>query len=257
MQAVDIQNRWQDYLTNRDRELRDQLIMQYAPLVKYVAGRMVVSLPGLINNEDILSYGTIGLIQAVDRFDPSQGVKFETYAIRRIRGSIIDAIRSLHPLSRDTNRRGREIEQAYDELIQGLGRMPEDIEVAEHLGLTMDEFRKQLMESSTTIVSLDTPMGDMGDDERASLVDQIADEDEIGVSDQVERADLKKRLVKAIHNLPERDRTLISLYYYEELTLKEISEVLGVSTSRVSQLHAAAVFKLRSALRVSMALAAS
>jgi len=121
----------------------------------------------------------------------------------------------------------------------------------------MDEFRKQLMESSTTIVSLDTPMGDMGDDERASLVDQIADEDEIGVSDQVERADLKKRLVKAIHNLPERDRTLISLYYYEELTLKEISEVLGVSTSRVSQLHAAAVFKLRSALRVSMALAAS
>jgi len=130
VQAVDIQNRWQDYLTSRDRELRDQLIMQYAPLVKYVAGRMVVSLPGLINNEDILSYGTIGLIQAVDRFDPSQGVKFETYAIRRIRGSIIDAIRSLHPLSRDTNRRGREIEQAYDELIQGLGRMPEDIEVA-------------------------------------------------------------------------------------------------------------------------------
>ena len=257
MQAVDIQNRWQDYLTSRDRELRDQLIMQYAPLVKYVAGRMVVSLPGLINNEDILSYGTIGLIQAVDRFDPSQGVKFETYAIRRIRGSIIDAIRSLHPLSRDTNRRGREIEQAYDELIQGLGRMPEDIEVAEHLGLTINEFRTQLMESSTTIVSLDTPMGDMGDDERASLVDQIADEDEIGVSDQVERADLKKRLVKAIHNLPERDRTLISLYYYEELTLKEISEVLGVSTSRVSQLHAAAVFKLRSALRVSMALAAS
>jgi len=253
VQAVDIQSRWQDYLTSHDRALRDQLIMQYAPLVKYVVGRMVVSLPGLINSEDILSYGTIGLIQAVARFAPAQGVKFETYAIRRIRGSIIDAIRSLHPLSRDTNRRGREIEHAYDQLIQSIGRMPEDREVAEYLGLTLDEFRRQLQESSTTIVSLDTPLGDTGDEDRTSLVDQIVDEDEVGVSDQVERRDLKKRLVKAIQNLPERDRTLISLYYYEELTLKEISEVLGVSTSRVSQLHAAAVFKLRSALRVSLA----
>jgi RNA polymerase sigma factor FliA len=255
VQAVDIQHRWQDYLTNRDRDVRDQLIMQYAPLVKYVAGRMVVSLPGLINNEDILSYGTIGLIQAVDRFDPAQGVKFETYAIRRIRGSIIDAIRSLHPLSRDTNRRAREIEQAYDELTHSLDRTPEESEVAEHLGLTMAEFRTQLMETGTTIVSLDTPLGDVGDEERTSLVDQIADEDEVDVSDQVERADLRGRLVKAIERLPERDRTLISLYYYEELTLKEISEVLGVSTSRVSQLHAAAVFKLRSALRAAMAVA--
>lgn len=251
IEAVDIQSRWEGYLTSRNQEVRDQLILQYAPLVKYVVGRMVVSLPGVISNEDILSYGTIGLIQAVDRFDPAQGVKFETYAIRRIRGSIIDAIRTLHPLSRDTNRRGREIEAAYDELIKSLGRMPEDAEIAEHLGLSVAEFRTQLQEASTTIVSLDTPLGDLADEERTSLVDQIAD-DEAGVSDQVERADLKRRLVKAIQNLPERDRTLISLYYYEELTLREISAVLNVSTSRASQLHAAAVFKLRSALRVSL-----
>ena len=255
MQAIDIQNRWQDYFTSHDRELRDRLIMQYAPLVKFVAGRMVVSLPGLIGNEDILSYGSIGLIQAVDRYDPAQGVKFETYAIRRIRGSIIDAIRSLHPLSRDANRHGREIEQSYAELIQSMGRMPEDREVAEHLGLTLNEFRTRLQESSTTIVSLDTPLGDTGEEERTSLVDQIADEHDAGVADQVEREDLRKRLVRAIGNLPERDRTLISLYYYEELTLREISEVLRVSTSRVSQLHAAAVFKLRSALHTSMAVA--
>jgi len=255
VQAVDIQSRWQDYLTNRDRDVRDQLIMQYAPLVKYVVGRMVVSLPGVINNEDILSYGTIGLIQAVDRFDPAQGVKFETYAIRRIKGSIIDAIRSLHPLSRDTNRRAREIERAYDELTLTFGRTPEDGEVAEHLGLTIPEFRRQLMETGTTIVSLDTPLGDAGDEERTSLVDQITDDDQTDVSDQVERADLRVRLVHAIKNLAERDRTLISLYYYEELTLKEISEVLGVSTSRVSQLHAAAVYKLRAALRAAMAVA--
>ncbi len=255
MQAVDIQNRWQDYLTSRDQDLRDQLITQYAPLVKYVAGRMVVSLPGLINNEDILSYGTIGLIQAVDRFDPAQGVKFETYAIRRIRGSIIDAIRSLHPLSRDTNRRAREIEQAYDHLVQSLGRMPDDEEVAAHLGLTLKEFHSHLRDASTTIVSLDTSLGDGGDEDRTSLVEQIAAEDETGVADQVERADLRKRLVGAIRNLSERDRTLVSLYYYEELTLKEISEVLGVSTSRVSQLHSAAIFKLRSALRAATAVA--
>src|SRR5438128_8746813 len=112
--------------------------MQYAPLVKYVVGRMVVSLPGLINNEDILSYGTIGLVQAVDRFDPGVGVKFETYAIQRIRGSILDAIRSLQPLSRDTYRRAREIEQAYDVLAQRLGRTPEDQEVADHLGWDLE-----------------------------------------------------------------------------------------------------------------------
>src|SRR5436190_3765208 len=144
MQLSEIEHNWIQFRASRDPKLRDKLILQYAPLVKYVVGRTAVSLPGLLSSEDILSYGTIGLIQAVDRFDPSQGVKFETYAIRRIRGSIIDAIRSLHPLSRDTNRRGREIEQAYDELIQGLGRMPDDVEVAEHLGLTINEFRTQL-----------------------------------------------------------------------------------------------------------------
>src|SRR6185503_14935670 len=117
MQAIDLQTRWEQFSTERQPELRDSLIMQYAPLVKYVIGRMAVSLPGLLNHEDLLSYGTIGLIQAVDRFDPSQGVKFETYAIRRIRGSILDTIRSLQPLSRDASRRAREIEHAYDALI--------------------------------------------------------------------------------------------------------------------------------------------
>ena len=123
-QASPLQELWTLHHGSRDPALRERLIVQYAPLVKYVVGRMAVSLPGLLNTEDILSYGTIGLIQAVDRYDPSVGVKFETYAIRRIRGSIIDAIRSLHQLSRDANRRGRELEQAYDTLTQQLGRLP-------------------------------------------------------------------------------------------------------------------------------------
>jgi RNA polymerase sigma factor for flagellar operon FliA len=247
MQAASTEQRWELYARHHDPALRDQLILQYAPLVKYVVGRMVVSLPGLLSNEDILSYGTIGLIQAVDRYDPSQGVKFETYAIRRIRGAILDAIRSLHPISRDANRRAREIEHAYDALVQQLGRLPTDEEVSAHLGLSVDELQQRLADASATILSLDSPIGD--DDEHLTLLDQLADDSELGVAEQVERDDLYRHLVAAIRCLPERDRLLITLYYYEELTLKEISEVLGVSTSRVSQLHAAAVLKLRAALR--------
>jgi RNA polymerase sigma factor FliA len=254
MQPAETEQRWLEFRVRPTLALREQLILQYAPLVKYVGGRMAVSLPGLISNEDILSYGTIGLIQAVDRFDPAQGVKFETYAIRRIRGSIIDAIRGLQPLSRDASRRGREVEHAYEELVHKLGRMPEEREVAEHLGLTLNAFHAQLLEASVSIVSLDSPFAD-GEGERGSLIDQLADHDAASVPDQVERQQAYRHLVAAIKELPERDRLVISLYYYEDLTLREISEVLGVSTSRVSQLHAAAVFKLRGMLRAVLALA--
>jgi RNA polymerase sigma factor for flagellar operon FliA len=249
MQPSELDRLWLRFRATRDPLLREQLILQYAPLVKYVIGRTAVSLPGVLSNEDILSYGTIGLIQAVDRFDPTQGVKFETYAIRRIRGSIIDAVRSLHPLSRDANRRAREVEQAYDHLTQELGRTPDDREVADYLGISLADFRVALLESSATLVSLETPLGETGDGERLALVEQLADERAVDVSEQIDRQELLALLVRAIEALPARDRLVISLYYYEELTLREISEVLGVSTSRVSQLHAAAVFKLRSMLR--------
>src|SRR5919205_563882 len=129
----DLERRWLEFRRTRDPRLREELILQYAPLVKYVLGRTAVSLPGTLTSDDILSYGTIGLIQAVDRFDPTQGVKFETYAIRRIRGAILDAIRSLHPISRDANRRAREVEHAYDSLTQRLGRLPTEEEVSENL----------------------------------------------------------------------------------------------------------------------------
>ncbi len=257
MQAAELKELWALHHRSRDRALRDRLIVQYAPLVKYVVGRMAVSLPGLLNTEDIISYGTIGLIQAVDRFDPSVGVKFETYAIQRIRGSILDAIRSLRQMSRDASRRARELEQAYDALVQALGRMPDNEEVAGHLGVTLDEFQSLLAEASLTLVSLDSPLGEAVDGERPSLIDQLADDSALEVPAEVERQHLYRALVRAIEELPERDRLVINLYYYEDLTLKEISEVLGVSTSRVSQLHAAAVFKLRSALRAAMAIPAA
>jgi RNA polymerase sigma factor FliA len=252
METTELEQLWALYCKHRDPALRERLIVKYAPLVKYVVGRMSVSLPGLLSNEDILSYGTIGLIQAVDRFDPTVGVKFETYAIRRIKGSIIDSIRSLQTLSRDASRRGRELEQAYDALIERHGRVPSNREVAEYLGLSMNELHAVLAEASTTVVSLDSPLGDTGDGERPSLIDQITD-DAPDVSAQAERRHLQRALMAAIEQLSERDRLVVNLYYYEDLTLKEISEILGVSTSRVSQLHSAAVFKLRGALRAELA----
>lgn len=252
-QASEIEQLWARHCRDRDPALRERLIVQYAPLVKYVMGRMGVSMPGMLSNEDIVSYGTIGLIQSVDRYDPAIGVKFETYAIRRIRGSILDAIRSLQALSRDASRRARELDHAYDELIHSMGRMPTNREVADHLGMSSEEFSHALQDASMSVVSLNNAFGpDTGEGERPSLIDQIADEDTPDVATQVERQQLYKALVQALQKLSERDRLVVNLYYYEGLTLKEISEVLGVSTSRVSQLHAAAVFKLRAALRITV-----
>ena len=253
-QATELEALWARLCATRDPALREKMIVQYAPLVKYVVGRMAVSMPGVLSSEDIISYGTIGLIQAVDRYDPSVGVKFETYAIRRIKGAIIDAIRSLQQLSRDATRRARDLDHAYDDLTQQLGRLPTNREVANHLGMNAEEFGQALLDSSMSVVSLNNPVGDSGGEgDRPSLLEQIADEDTPGVDAQVERQHLYNALVQAIQNLSERDRLVVNLYYYEELTLKEISEVLGVSTSRVSQLHAAAVFKLRAALRANIA----
>jgi RNA polymerase sigma factor for flagellar operon FliA len=254
-QAIDLESLWARFCASRDAALRDRMIVQYAPLVKYVVGRMAVSMPGVLGSEDIISYGTIGLIQAVDRYDPSVGVKFETYAIRRIKGAILDAIRSLQQLSRDASRRARDVDHAYDELVQTLGRMPTNKEVAKHLGMSSEELNQAMLDASLSVVSLNNPLGgdSGGDGERPSLLEQIADEDTPAVDAQVERQHLYAALVQAIQGLSERDKLVVNLYYYEELTLKEISEVLGVSTSRVSQLHAAAVFKLRAALRANIA----
>src|SRR3954470_21947078 len=218
MQASELESLWVRLCATRDPALRERMIVQYAPLVKYVVGRMAVSMPGVLSSEDIISYGTIGLIQAVDRYDPSVGVKFETYAIRRIKGAILDAIRSLQQLSRDASRRARDLDHAYDELTQRLGRMPTNREVGEHLGMSPSELAQALMDASTSVVSLDTPLGDVGDGERPSLLEQISDDDAPGPDAQVEKRHLMEALVMAIQNLSERDRLVVNLYYYEELT---------------------------------------
>ena len=236
---------WERYVGSRDPGLREELILQYAPLVKYVMGRLAISLPGILDYEDILSFGTIGLIEAVERFDNEKGVKFETYAISRIRGSIIDALRSLDRLPRSVRQKAKESTEAILQLTSDLGRDPTDEEVAASLGFTVEVYRKHLVDASWVTISLDS-MG-LGDDEDEgdSGAMSVADPDIEDVTDGLERAELIGDLSEAIRELPDREQLILSLYYKDELTMREVSKVLGISESRVCQLHARALTRLR------------
>src|SRR6266851_3111650 len=233
-----------------DRSARDELVVRYAPLVKYVIGRMAISLPAAMDSDDVLSAGTVGLLHAIDRFDPDQGVRFETYALQRIRGAIIDTIRSLSPLSRGAGRRARLLDETAAGLAQRLGRAPTQEELARELNVDLAELGRLLLESAHVIVSLDgASSGGDDDGEVQSLRDLLHDPDDAATDVVVEENELVERLSSAIESLPPRDRLVLNLYYHEELTLKEISRVIEVSESRVSQIHTAAVMKLRGLLR--------
>jgi RNA polymerase sigma factor for flagellar operon FliA len=198
---------------------------------------MAISLPAAMDSDDVLSAGTVGLLHAIDRFDPDQGVRFETYGLQRIRGAIIDTIRSLSPLSRGAGRRARILDETTAALAQVLGRAPTQDELARELGVDIQELGRMLLESAHVIVSLDgAGAGGEDDGDVQSLRDLLHNE-------------LMERLSSAIDSLPPRDRLVLNLYYHEELTLKEISRVIEVSESRVSQIHTAAVMKLRALLR--------
>jgi RNA polymerase sigma factor FliA len=239
-------------LRTGDRSARDELVVKYAPLVKYVIGRMAISLPAAMDSDDVLSAGTVGLLHAIDRFDPDQGVRFETYALQRIRGAIIDTIRSLSPLSRGAGRRARLLDETTAALAQRLGRAPTQEELAHELGVDQAELGRMLLESAHVIISLDgASSGGEDDGEVQSLRDLLHDPDEAATDEVVEENELVDRLSGAIDSLPPRDRLVLNLYYHEELTLKEISRVIEVSESRVSQIHTAAVMKLRALLRTS------
>jgi RNA polymerase sigma factor for flagellar operon FliA len=233
-----------------DRSARDELVVRYAPLVKYVIGRMAISLPAAMDSDDVLSAGTVGLLHAIDRFDPEQGVRFETYALQRIRGAIIDTIRSLSPLSRGAGRRARLLDETNAALAQVLGRAPTHDELARELGVDIQELGRMMLESAHVIVSLDgSNSGGDDDGDVQSLRDLLHNPNQASTDELVEENELVERLSVAIDSLPPRDRLVLNLYYHEELTLKEISRVIEVSESRVSQIHTAAVMKLRALLR--------
>ena len=222
--------------------------MAYAPLVKYVAGRVSSGLPAHVEEADLISYGLVGLISAIERFDMSREIKFETYAITRIRGAIIDELRTLDWVPRSVRARAREFERVNMKLEAQLQRAPTDEEMANELQISLEDFQVALLQiSNSTIVALDEPwtVSDASGD-RVSLLDTLPYQAARDPESIIDRSEL--RIADAIAALPEREKLVVALYYYENLTLREIGEVLGVTESRVSQLHTKAVLRLRSKL---------
>ncbi len=240
---------WAEYKSTGERVIRDQLIVLYSPLVKYVAARVAVGLPQHVDGADLVSYGIIGLIDAIDRFDPVRAVKFETYAIPRIKGAIIDELRAIDWVPRSIRAKARSVEQAYSALEANLLRTPSDSEVAQEMGISEHDLQDILRQISFVgVAALDEVFMVGGDrTERTTLGDTIPDAT-AGPSAKFEDKEAKEILVQAITHLGDRERTVLSLYYYEGLTLAEIGEILGVTESRVCQIHTKAVLQLRSRL---------
>ncbi len=249
MSVEDTKGLWQEYRRNRDEKLRDRLILTYAPLVKYVAGRLGSGLPAHVEEGDLVSYGLLGLIGAIERYDPDRDVKFETYAIARIKGSIIDELRALDWVPRSVRARARDIERAVAELESKLGRAPNDDEIAAKLGLTEDELEDSLTEiSRSSIAALDELWTVSAGGDQIALIDTIEDTQGPEPQSALAQTELREAMADAIARLPEREKLVVTLYYYEELTLREIGEVLGVTESRVSQLHTKAILRLKARL---------
>jgi len=238
---------WADYKASGSREARDRLIVHYSPLVKYVAGRVSVGLPQNIEQADLVSYGIFGLIDAIDKFDPGRAIKFETYAIARIKGAIIDELRSIDWVPRSVRAKARSVEKAYAKLEASLLRTPTDAEVAAEMGISEQDLHNVFNQISFVgLIALDEMLSVGGDrGESTTLGDTIPDKGEGPVA-AFEVEEMKQILASAINRLGDREKIVLTLYYYEGLTLAEIGEVLGVTESRVCQIHTKAVLQLRS-----------
>jgi RNA polymerase sigma factor for flagellar operon FliA len=240
---------WHEYRRTHDKAVRDRLILTYAPLVKYVAGRLGSGLPSHVDEGDLVSYGLLGLIGAIERYDPDRDIKFETYAMMRVRGAIIDELRALDWVPRSVRARAREIERAIVELESRLGRAPSDAEIAAKIGISEDELEESLTDiSRSSIAALDELWSVSGEGDQVSLLDTIEDDSGPRPDQALDETEMRAVLAEAISRLPEREKLVVTLYYYEELTLREIGEVLSVTESRVSQLHTKAVLRLKARL---------
>jgi RNA polymerase sigma factor for flagellar operon FliA len=250
----DTKTLWQEFKRAKDKDLRDRLILTYAPLVKYVAGRLGSGLPAHVDEGDLVSYGLLGLIGAIERYDPDRDIKFETYAISRIKGAIIDELRALDWVPRSVRARAREIERAIGELEARLGTAPTDEQIAAKIGISVDELEEALTDiSRSSIAALDELWSTSGEGDQVSLLDTIEDTSGLRPADVLDASELREALADAIARLPEREKLVVTLYYYEELTLREIGEVLGVTESRISQLHTKAILRLKARLAAAAA----
>jgi RNA polymerase sigma factor for flagellar operon FliA len=237
---------WDEYFKDKtNKPVRDKLIVQYIHLIRYVVGRVRVTLPASISVEDIAGYGVEGLINAIERYSPHKNTRFETYALIRIRGTIIDKIRTDDFLPRSIRKKIKDIKAAQEELKQELGRMPTTNEIAQRLDMEPEKVNKLLSED-VTITSIYDKKGSSEDS--IEVIDTIEDTDRLTPHEEVEEKDVKKQLERALQRLPERERVIMVLYYQENMTLKEIGATIGMSESRVCQLHAASIMKLKNIL---------
>ena len=253
VKEVELRDLWRRYKEDGDQSARERLVVAYSPMVKFVAGRLGAGLPSHVEDADLISYGLMGLIGSIERFEPERGIKFETFAMTRIRGAIIDELRSLDWVPRSVRSRAREIEAAQAKLEHELQRVPTEAELAAKLGSSEEDLQTSLLEiANSSVYALDElwSVRDSSGDQ-VSLLDTIADDGSADPQEALATSEVKDRLTEAIASLPEREQLVVALYYYENLTLREIGEVLGVTESRVSQLHTKAVMRLRSQLQQS------
>ncbi len=236
---------WKQYQETRDPQIRETLIIEYSHLIKFIAGRLNIYFGSNVEYDDLVSFGVFGLIDAIDKYDMSKGVKFETYASLRIRGSIIDSIREMDWVPRSLRQKNKDLEKAYWEVENELGHSATDSDIAKKMNISLDEFYKLINEVNvTSMVSLEDFLEqnyEIGMDISNSSKEDMPEQ-------EAEVNELKEILGDSIDKLPEKEKTVLTLYYYEELTLKEISAIMKVSESRISQLHTKAILRLRGKL---------
>ncbi len=247
---ADLSSVWEEYKTTGSKLCKDKLLIEYAGLVRYTAQRIAFNLPASVELGDLMGSGVMGLIKAVENFDPARGFKFETFATHKIRGAILDELRALDWVPRSIRQKSKNLQKCYTELELKLGRMPYDDEVCEYLNITKKEFERLLVDvTPTTILSLEENLPNRGGEGKSiSLIDTIESPNDSNPLKELGYAEVKRILMETIEQLPEKERLVVALYHYEELTLREIGEVLSLTESRVSQIHSKAMLKLRSRL---------
>jgi len=247
---LELENLWREFKESGSKAAKDKLLVEYSHLVKYATQRLAINLPPSVDRDDLYGAGILGLIKAVDTFEPDRGFKFETYAGHKIRGAVLDELRALDWVPRSVRQKARDLQRTFTRMENKLGRAPYDDEVCEELGVTMEEYEQILSEvTPATIVSLDETTSDaFSDSKEIRMIDQVEDPESVNPLKEMGLDEVKGILKEAIISLPESERVVVALYHYEELTLKEIGVVLNLTESRVSQIHSKAMMKLRARL---------
>jgi len=240
---------WKEYKRTKNLKLREELIFKYAATVKYIAGKIAINTPPQVEFDDLVSYGILGLIDAIEKYDPTLGIRFKTYAVNRIKGAIIDEIRIMDWIPRSLRQKAKQLEKTYGELEYKYGRPATDKEIAEALQISEEELAQLLAKvSGASLISLND-VWYLNGDEKIVVGETIESPPERRPDATLEQNEMKQYLIEALNRLPEKEKEVIILYYYDDLTLKEISKIIGLTESRISQLHTQAILRLKGYLK--------